>query len=541
MKFLGKPATLWLCLAPVCAALWVSTTTISPHDFWWHAAAGRLIAETGNIPTTNHFSWAMPADAPYVYQNWLAQWMIYQVLRIGGISAISIWRSASIGFALAIVGAAAMRRARRTLGENADETAIVRGITLASLLSLAMILMNLDARPQTFALPFFAAVVFIIMEWPYRGARFHFAAGAGLVVLTALWANFHGSFFLVPLALGVLFFGEELGAGLGFFAPIQKTVRRALAIAFVACLAAVALNPLGFEIFFYVTRLSTNVTIQKLIVEWQAPSPREGSGLAFFIAPLLLILAARIARRKSAIPLRGGETLLLLLLFAMGARNMRSILWFALFFTPVFAVCLAGAFAKSTPEKRRTFPRSAQVFNAILLCFLIFSVVLFSPRLKNFIAWPASFRARFAPTPRGEFPQGFSNDPQLLLDRETPVEAAEFLRANPPRKLWNDMGYGSYLMWALPDVKLGADPRIELYSENYWRDYLSISAGAPDALRRLDEMQISDALCDRQQQAGLLKRLRASRRWREIILPRGAARDADLSANRSAVLMRRKL
>jgi len=541
IPFWGRISSLWLALAPVCAMIYVFSTTVSPNDFWWHAAAGRLVAQSGQIPTTNHFSWAMPQNAPYVYQNWLAEWLIYQVLRIGGISAIVVWRSASVGIAFAIIGLAAQRRTRRTLGENADEAAIARSVAFASLLSLAMIAFNLDARPQTFALPFFALVVFVLMEWPFRGARFRLLCGAALAALTALWANFHGSFFLAPLAFLVAFAGEEIGARIPALhhdkSARHKSARRALALVCGACLGAISLNPLGFGIFSYVARLSTNSTIQKSIYEWQAPSLRDASGILFYVMPLLLILITRIAARKNesgkadgkaVLRLRGGETLLLLVLFAMGARNMRSILWFALLFAPLFATCVAVAFSKSTPEFGRTFPtRTAQIANALLLALLFLELVPMTPRFKSEISWPDSFRARFAPTPRGAFPAGFASDPELLLDRATPVAAAEYLRARPPRKLWNDMAFGSYLMWALPDVKLGADPRIELYPTNYWRDYLGIAAGDASALRRLDELKISDVLCDPQAQAGLLRRLRASPQWRQAF------------RSRDAVLMRR--
>ncbi len=57
-----------------------------------------------------------------------------------------------------------------------------------------------------------------------------------------------------------------------------------------------------------------------------------------------------------------------------------------------------------------------------------------------------------------------------LLSTLTPVSAAEYLRGNPGGKLFNDMGYGSYLIWAVPEQKVFMDPRIELYPLQQWLD-----------------------------------------------------------------------
>jgi hypothetical protein len=45
-----------------------------------------------------------------------------------------------------------------------------------------------------------------------------------------------------------------------------------------------------------------------------------------------------------------------------------------------------------------------------------------------------------------------------LLTVRTPVGAAEYLRQNPGGKLFNEMGYGSYLIWALPEQGVFIDP-----------------------------------------------------------------------------------
>jgi hypothetical protein len=64
-----------------------------------------------------------------------------------------------------------------------------------------------------------------------------------------------------------------------------------------------------------------------------------------------------------------------------------------------------------------------------------------------------------------------------LLSVNTPVGAVDYLRSNPGGHLFNEMGYGSYLIWAYPEQGVFIDPRIELYPYDQWLDYIRISNG----------------------------------------------------------------
>jgi hypothetical protein len=62
-----------------------------------------------------------------------------------------------------------------------------------------------------------------------------------------------------------------------------------------------------------------------------------------------------------------------------------------------------------------------------------------------------------------------------LVSIETPLGAAGYLRQHPGGNLFNEMGYGSYLIWAVPEQKVFIDPRVELYPFQQWEDYLDIT------------------------------------------------------------------
>jgi hypothetical protein len=573
----GKISTLWLWLIPVIVALATLTQTLAPHDFWWHAAVGRLIAQSGRIPTTNMFSWPLPAEHPYLYQNWGAQWLLFQVLERTGLTGMVILRSlcAVVGYALIIN--AAWRRVRRAMPEF-PEIRAARLVALSGLAALGMTVMNLDARPQMFGLPLFGLTVWILFEWPYRAelqmrpgeSSGHASAsnttpnsienmppnsrerdhqwrwGIGVLIfgLTVIWANLHGSFFLAILLFGAAFTGELLTGTLSRFtrrhffgAPLEHKAIMALGGIAAGCVVAAVFNPRGFALYAYVAKLSTYRTIQQHIVEWQPPSLDDSTGIAFFGSTLLFAAIAFLTalragaetseslQRYGICGVRAGELLVLLALFVMGCRNLRSILWFALFFVPVAAA--SGAFYLSRVSERNTQraraieSRSSPRLNAALLAAMCLVVVTMLPQCKVYWPWTADFRARFSPNP----PE-FRRDPALILDKTTPVEAAEFLRANPPKgRLWNDMGSGSYLVWALwPSIRLGSDPRIEMFPDAFWQRYRKLSKGPTDAIAQIDAMGVTDILCDDSAQKTLVAHLRKAHAWKEVDFETGTAR-----------------
>jgi hypothetical protein len=82
-------------------------------------------------------------------------------------------------------------------------------------------------------------------------------------------------------------------------------------------------------------------------------------------------------------------------------------------------------------------------------------------------------------------------------------------------RLFHDMGYGSYLIWALPNVRVFADPRIELYPLAYWQRYLKIERG-DNALAELQQLGATHALLNKSSQSTLVDVLRAANSgWQE--------------------------
>lgn len=545
----GRISLLWLLFMPLCVAIYSLCLPISPNDFWYHARAGSITATTGHIPTQNLFSTGVPLNTPYFNQGWIGHWAFYKILEGGGLDWIVIFRSACMGVAYALIAWAAFRRARRVATAQLQgyesptqllevENSAARVAALGALLTYLMSALNMDVRPQTFSFPLFALFTLVVYEWPFNEkARPLLMIILGTAV--AFWANLHGAFLTALIALWMLCVGEWVHAARHFSflgAALSLRARCQLLALAVLCSLTAMINPRGPGIYSYAVNLANNQIGQKYIQEWQRPTFLEWNSDVFFIAPLLLAFllykSAPRADKWLCAPcgVRAGELLALLALLAMGFRNVRAIVWFALFFAPAFSGAFMAAFMnaklrlrlqKSVPEPTRAV-YAMNAFMAVLLCLLIVPAL---PWVKPHLPLPPAYHARFAPTPKGEFPIGFSSDPPLLIESSTPVEAADFLRENPPRgKLYNEMVFGSYLMWALyPRTLPNADPRIELYPDAYWKKYLALRDNPQNAGAILKREGYSDALLHPELQDRLVEELSRTPGWKKYSFKSGPA------------------
>jgi hypothetical protein len=58
---------LWALITLAGIFIFLSTHPLRPHDFWWHAKAGQVIATTGRIPLVDTFSYTVPGKAYPAY------------------------------------------------------------------------------------------------------------------------------------------------------------------------------------------------------------------------------------------------------------------------------------------------------------------------------------------------------------------------------------------------------------------------------------------------------------------------------------------
>ena len=105
----------------------------------------------------------------------------------------------------------------------------------------------------------------------------------------------------------------------------------------------------------------------------------------------------------------------------------------------------------------------------------------------------------------------------IVVTAEMVPSAAEYLRAHPEpsERLFNEMGYGSYLIWALyPDVRVFIDARVELYPIEQWQDYIAIGQARDYNALLIDKYGVTRVMLDRKLQPTLSEALGRDRlRW----------------------------
>ena len=483
---------------PLCALVYALLQPLAPNDLWYHVRAGELIFQLGHIPTTNAMSSGVPLDTPFYYQSWLAEAALYQTISHFGLSGLQWLRALCLGLTFCLLIAAGLRWAKR---DDLAFGSTSRALAAGSLWAFLIASNNVDLRPQTFSVVLCALWIALLLEmWRTPSVK----VGAGLCVVAATWANTHGAFVLAPASLLMLSLAH------GFSSRAKP-----FWVATGAVVLSTLFNPRGPNLYVYLASLSNNTIGQKYIQEWRSPGFNEWHSLLFWLSPLLIASLWRLAKAPKhwliwLAPLG--------LAFVMGARDQRAMIWFALFGAPLVGVLIARLIPTPKPQ---VVPRAAQAINGVLLVLLCSSALLFSPNIKSQLPWPDAFKNRFAPTPQSVFP----GQPDLLLERTTPSSAVEWWHKHPEwtgSRVWTDMVPGSFLTWATRRQINGGmaivplcDPRIELFPDAFWEDYLRLSNGPRGAGRELAKGGFTQVLLDVETQAGLVRELKREN-WKVV-------------------------
>jgi hypothetical protein len=79
-------------------------------------------------------------------------------------------------------------------------------------------------------------------------------------------------------------------------------------------------------------------------------------------------------------------------------------------------------------------------------------------------------------------------------------------------RLWAPQPWGSWFEFALPDLPVATDSRIELFPESVWREYDQVESGSESGLAVLDRYGVTIVVAAREQ-ASLTAALEATDRW----------------------------
>jgi hypothetical protein len=174
---LDENGTLVVVVAAFAAVLVTHLRTALAADGWMALLSGRVVAQHG-IPAHDTLTvWAHGRQ--WVDQQWLAQYVLYELERLGGLQLVLLVHAALVTAGL---GSAAVL-ARRLGGSARSATWVALPVLVAFWPGAAIM------RPQSFAYVLYVGVLWLLLDdLRLRSRRVYL-----VLPVLVLWANLHGS------------------------------------------------------------------------------------------------------------------------------------------------------------------------------------------------------------------------------------------------------------------------------------------------------------------------------------------------------------
>lgn len=454
-------------------------------DLWGHLAYGRMIATTGHLPVREPFM-PLAHAVPLVDTAWLTQWIGYEIQRwldnpglqqthallvtlCCGLSATTTWKVTRNGFWTVVTG----------------------GVWLATTWFQSHVI-----RPQIVGMACFGVLV-----WYLAPGRRPLRHPGWLVPLFAAWANLHGSFPLGFMLIGCAIIGRLIDCWrrsrqplAGLFDEESRRLLTGLGLA----LAAVLVNPYGYQIYPAVVGISGNPNLADLL-EWQ-PIDLESKQGQMLIAGTLAVFVLSAFSRRSTRGERSGELLAFAVLTVGTLTAVRYIVWWAAVCAPLIGRLCDSHCAIMPPRLTGRLAAGSALWwrrAGILLGFLAGLACLSAGPAGSLWSKSARLRERDALSPL------------------TPVAIAKSLTDDPPAgQLFNTYEWGDYLVWAgPPGLPVFTTSHAHLLPPDVWRDYMTVVRRDSHWRDVLERYRVTTIVIDRRYRSGLIAELESDHTW----------------------------
>lgn len=414
----------WASLAFLVPTIVSLFSKMGAIDLAYHLRAGEEVL-SGHIPRIDTYTFSVPGT-PWLDQQWAAQGVFAAIHRVGGWPMLEAAQALLVGITFLLVYLAARNAGAR--------------VRTASLLTLGGFLVaspGLGMRPQLLALPLFAALLWVTAGRETHPGRLWLAP-----VFAAMAANLHGSFTLFPLVLGLAWLEDRRTR--------SPQAGRTLLITGVT-VAATIVNPFGWRAWTYAYELSSNPVIRKTILEWAPTTIATVPG--WFAIGSALAVVVYLARRTRPTPWTSLLTLGVFFLLALSAQ--RAIVWWGMV-TPIVLAALLRPPEETDPAADAPSAKPSSAIPAYtIIGVLVAGVLVLAPW------WRGSTYDRFL----------VAAPPGLTEAAREQLPAGTRTLVHQP--------WGSWFEFAIPDVPVFVDSRIEIMPKEIWQDYGEVGfAGA---------------------------------------------------------------
>ena len=464
-----------LSLGAVVLAIGFMAKVLAPHfedpDFYWHIKTGEYLLSTWPLPRSDVFTYTH-AGNPWVLSEWLAQIVLYLAFATTGYFGTAVLVAALC----AICGWITYLNCRKQLDNP------VNAIIVATFCCL--ILVTATPRPHLFTFVFFAAILFVLLEFKYfRRDRLL----ALLPPILLLWSNTHGGYFM-GLVLIFLFAASEWAKyGFQSTGALEAARLKKLSLWAAAALAITLVNPQHIHLWWYPIKAIMLSGDTQTINEWQSPSFHMPLTQGFLALVLFFFAVQAWAKRRPDLT----EIVVPLVFIASAFVSIRNMPLAALALAPFLAMNLSRAcfrtqvtssgqadacdrgasLAFGSVSKKPLSDNQAQRFNWVLLIVagLLLALTYPAQKIKQ----------------------------EAAVATYMPVGAADFLVANHIRgRMFNAYEYGGYLIFRLyPTQRVFIYGWTDIYTDGFVQILNDIQQGRPKWKMLFDRYDIDYVVC----------------------------------------------
>jgi hypothetical protein len=490
---LGQLWTFLGVFLPALAALLVPMPAV---DLAYQLRAGGEILGGSGIPNTDTWTFTV-SGTPWLDQQWGAQVVLTAVFDVLGWTGLAVLRAFLVGLTFWLL-LGAIRSAWSIASVRAGGSAVASSARTATLITVGFFIVAAPAlalRPQLFAIVLFAATLRILVERSQHPRRLWL-----IPCMAIAWANLHGSFPLVVVLVAIAWLDEvallRVPPPPGHPRPaLRRRLLGSTGLAIIAGFSALAtlVNPLGLDVWGYIVNLARDPEITAAVSEWQPPSPLDPAGFVFYVSLIVVlgIVSFRFRTDRGRTSAQFFGPLVTAAVFGLlGVVTGRGLAWWAIA-APVAMVQLqpglkladvrirgqAPLRARTAREASASEARRSPLNMLVMVVLVVFAVALLP-------IWRPTGRAGVPILALSDAPQGIAAELQHFLDRH---------QLDPGAHVWAPQTWGSFLEWAVPDVRVGLDSRIELFPAPVLADADEIANAGTGWLSTLEVRRV-DAL-----------------------------------------------
>ncbi|MDZ7673576.1 MAG: hypothetical protein U5K30_00680 [Acidimicrobiales bacterium] len=332
---------------------------IQDNSFFTHLATGRLILDTGSVPTVDPYTFtALGTD--WTVQSWLASVIYATAERLGGAEGLRV-------LALLVYGGGA-----GLLWRLSRPASSIVGRIVVIVPALVVVTEAWSIRP------YMAGVIGLALVWLSLD-------GSGspwlLTPLLWVWANTHGSYPLGGALVVTVLAGTMIDhrRESGEWPAVRRLREFAVLKAVVAGVVLAAVGPLRWEVWLFPVKALERSDVLSNIVEWRAPEFASTSQRVFLLFALATIAAlVRSGRWRQALPV--------LAFVGAAVFSQRNIVMAVPVLLPVLATAVPPVGTLRSTTRPALGPAVTTVFTTLVV---VIAVTVVSSELTEFDPYPA--------------------------------------------------------------------------------------------------------------------------------------------------------